>query len=88
MLLASVSFAASVPAGNFGNAFVGLGYVLTPLLFSLFATLALGYKTGVSIVGNVSVGATVQQSLGIAVAMAALLFLIALFISRVGKQAR
>ncbi|MCX6538390.1 MAG: MFS transporter [Acidobacteria bacterium] len=38
-------------ASNFGNAFFGLGYVLTPLLFSLFATLALGYKTGVSIIG-------------------------------------
>jgi fucose permease len=40
-------------ASNFGNAFFGLGYVLTPLLFSLFATLALGYKTGVSIIGAV-----------------------------------
>lgn len=40
-------------ASNFGNAFFGLGYVLTPLLFSLFATLALGYKTGISIIGAV-----------------------------------
>ncbi len=38
-------------ASNFGNAFFGLGYVVTPLLFSLFARLALGYKTGVSIIG-------------------------------------
>ncbi len=38
-------------ASNFGNAFFGLGYVITPLLFSLFSTLALGYKTGVSILG-------------------------------------
>ena len=38
-------------ASNFGNAFFGLGYILTPLLFSLFSTLALGYKTGVSIIG-------------------------------------
>jgi len=38
-------------ASNFGNAFFGLGYVVTPLLFSLFATLALNYKTGVSILG-------------------------------------
>ncbi len=38
-------------ASNFGNAFFGLGYVVTPLLFSLFTTLALGYKSGVSILG-------------------------------------
>jgi fucose permease len=38
-------------ASNFGNAFFGLGYIITPLLFSVFATLALGYKTGVSILG-------------------------------------
>ncbi len=38
-------------ASNFGNAFFGLGYVVTPLLFSLFATMSLGYKTGVSILG-------------------------------------
>ncbi len=38
-------------ASNFGNAFFGLGYVVTPLLFSLFSALALGYKSGVSILG-------------------------------------
>ncbi len=38
-------------ASNFGNAFFGLGYVVTPLLFSLFTALALGYKAGVSILG-------------------------------------
>lgn len=38
-------------ASNFGNAFFGLGYVITPLIFSLFAALALGYKSGVSIIG-------------------------------------
>jgi len=38
-------------ASNFGNAFFGLGYLITPLLFSLFATLALGYKAGVSMLG-------------------------------------
>ncbi len=38
-------------ASNFGNAFFGLGYVVTPLLFSLFGALALGYKSGVSILG-------------------------------------
>jgi fucose permease len=39
-------------ASNFGNAFFGLGYVITPLLFSLFANMSLGYKTGVSILGG------------------------------------
>jgi fucose permease len=38
-------------ASNFGNAFFGMGYVLTPLLFSLFGILALGYRVGVSILG-------------------------------------
>jgi fucose permease len=38
-------------ASNFGNGFFGLGYVLTPLLFSLFAGLEIGYKSGVSILG-------------------------------------
>jgi fucose permease len=34
-------------ASNFGNAFFGLGYVVTPLLFSLLGSAALNYKTGV-----------------------------------------
>ncbi len=38
-------------ASNFGNAFFGLGYVVTPLLFSLFTALTLGYTAGVSILG-------------------------------------
>ncbi len=38
-------------ASNFGNAFFGLGYVVTPLIFSLFAKLALTYRSGVSIIG-------------------------------------
>lgn len=38
-------------ASNFGNAFFGLGYVVTPLIFSLFASLALGYRAGVSMIG-------------------------------------
>jgi fucose permease len=40
-------------ASNFGNAFFGLGYVVTPLLFSLLAGSALGYKTGVYLLGGV-----------------------------------
>jgi MFS transporter, FHS family, glucose/mannose:H+ symporter len=40
-------------ASNFGNAFFGLGYVITPLLFSLLAGSALGYKTGVYLLGAV-----------------------------------
>ncbi len=42
-------------ASNFGNAFFGLGYVITPLIFSLFATLAINYKSGVSIIGGLLV---------------------------------
>ena len=54
-LIPAVLFEGKDPAraSNFGNAFFGLGYVLTPLLFSLFATMAIGYKTGVSIIGGV-----------------------------------
>ncbi|MCZ7383858.1 MAG: MFS transporter [Candidatus Methanoperedens sp.] len=40
-------------ASNLGNAFFGLGYVLTPLLFVLFlTTLKLSYSTSVSIIGG------------------------------------
>ena len=42
-------------ASNFGNAFFGLGYVITPLLFSLLAGSALGYKAGVYLLGAVFV---------------------------------
>jgi fucose permease len=39
-------------ASNLGNAFFGLGYVLTPLLFTVFfKTLKLSYSTSVSIFG-------------------------------------
>jgi len=39
-------------ASNFGNAFFGLGYVLTPLLFVFFLkTLALSYSVSVAIIG-------------------------------------
>jgi fucose permease len=39
-------------ASNFGNAFFGLGYVITPLLFSLMAGAGLGYRTGVYLLGG------------------------------------
>jgi len=39
-------------ASNFGNAFFGLGYVITPLLFSLLGSAAISYKTGVFILGG------------------------------------
>ena len=39
-------------ASNFGNAFFGLGYVLTPFLFVFFLnTLSLSYSTSLSILG-------------------------------------
>ena len=42
-------------ASNLGNAFFGLGYVLTPLLFTLFLkTMKLSYSTSVSIIGGFS----------------------------------
>jgi len=34
-------------ASNFGNAFFGLGYVITPLLFSLLGSAGMSYQTGV-----------------------------------------
>jgi fucose permease len=48
-LIPVVLFGGADPAraSNFGNAFFGLGYVVTPLLFSLVAGPALGYRTGV-----------------------------------------
>jgi fucose permease len=38
-------------ASNFGNAFFGLGYLLTPLVFSFFASMAIGYRWGITILG-------------------------------------
>jgi fucose permease len=38
-------------ASNFGNAFFGLGYVVTPLLFSLLGSAGMSYRTGVFILG-------------------------------------
>jgi len=38
-------------ASNFGNAFFGLGYVVTPLLFSLLGSAAVSYQTGVFALG-------------------------------------
>jgi fucose permease len=52
----------------------------------IFAVGLLGGTFVPKIIGNLSTGATVQQSLGIAVAMAVILFVISLFIARVGKK--
>lgn len=42
-------------ASNFGNAFFGLGYVLTPLLIVFFLkTLSLNYSTSLSIIGGLA----------------------------------
>jgi len=53
-LIPVVLFGGADPAraSNFGNAFFGLGYVITPLIFSLIAGYALGYKTGVYFLGG------------------------------------
>jgi fucose permease len=42
-------------ASNLGNAFFGLGYVLTPLLFVFFKSLKLSYSTSVSIFGALTI---------------------------------
>jgi fucose permease len=39
-------------ASNFGNAFFGLGYVVTPLLFSLLGSAGVPYATGVLVLGG------------------------------------
>jgi fucose permease len=39
-------------ASNFGNAFFGLGYVITPLLFSLLGSAGVPYATGVLVLGG------------------------------------
>jgi fucose permease len=53
-LIPVVLFGGADPAraSNFGNAFFGLGYVITPLVFSLIASSALGYRTGVYFLGG------------------------------------
>ena len=53
-LIPVVLFGGADPAraSNFGNAFFGLGYVITPLVFSLTASSALGYRTGVYLLGG------------------------------------
>lgn len=53
-LIPVVLFGGADPAraSNFGNAFFGLGYVITPLVFSLTAGSALGYRTGVYFLGG------------------------------------
>jgi fucose permease len=56
-LIPVVLFSGGDPAraSNFGNAFFGLGYVITPLLFSLFGSLALGYRTGISVLAGLMI---------------------------------
>jgi len=52
----------------------------------IFAVGLLGGTFVPKFIGNLSVGSTVQQSLWIAAAMAAILFVISLFMGRIGKQ--
>lgn len=52
----------------------------------IFAVGLLGGTFVPKFIGNMSVGSTVQHSLWIAAAMAAILFVISLFIGRIGKQ--
>jgi nitrate/nitrite transporter NarK len=52
----------------------------------IFAVGLLGGTFVPKIIGNLSVDSTVQQSLWIAAAMAAILFIISLFMGRVGKK--
>jgi fucose permease len=53
-LIPVVLFGGTDPAraSNFGNAFFGLGFVVTPLLFSMIAGTAAGFRTGLYVLGG------------------------------------
>jgi fucose permease len=86
ILLAGLAFAPIFPT------IVGITFAkFEPRLYGsifgiIFAVGLLGGTFVPKFIGNLSVGSTVQQSLWIAAAMAAILFVIALIMGRVGKQ--
>ncbi len=86
VLLAGLAFAPIFPT------IVGITFAkFEPSLYGsifgiIFAVGLLGGTFVPKFIGNLSVGSTVQQSLWIAAAMAAILFVIALIMGRTGKQ--
>jgi len=86
ILLAGLAFAPIFPT------IVGITFAkFEPRLYGsifgiIFAVGLLGATFVPKFIGNLSVGSTVQQSLWIAAAMAAILFVIALIMGRIGKQ--
>jgi len=86
ILLAGLAFAPIFPT------IVGITFAkFEPRLYGsifgiIFAVGLLGATFVPKFIGNLSVGSTVQQSLWIAASMAAILFVIALIMGRIGKQ--
>jgi len=86
ILLAGLAFAPIFPT-IVGITFAKFDPSLYGSIFGIiFAVGLLGGTFVPKFIGNLSVGSTVQQSLWIAAAMAAILFVIALIMGRVGKQ--
>jgi len=86
ILLAGLAFAPIFPT-IVGITFAKFDPSLYGSIFGIiFAFGLLGGTFVPKFIGNLSVGSTVQQSLWIAAAMAAILFVIALIMGRVGKQ--
>ena len=86
VLLAGLAFAPIFPT-IVGVTFAKFDSRLYGSIFGIiFAIGLLGGTFVPKIIGNLSVGSTVQQSLPIAAVMAGILFVIALFMGKVGKQ--
>ena len=86
VLLAGLAFAPIFPT-IVGVTFAKFDSSLYGSIFGIiFAVGLLGGTFVPKIIGNLSVGSTVQQSLPIAAVMAGILFVIALFMGKVGKQ--
>lgn len=86
ILLVGLAFAPIFPT-IVGVTFAKFDSSLYGSIFGIiFAVGLLGGTFVPKFIGNLSVGSTVQQSLWIAAAMAAILFVISLFIGKVGKR--
>ena len=86
VLLAGLAFAPIFPT-IVGVTFAKFDSSLYGSIFGIiFAVGLLGGTFVPKIIGNLSVGSTVQQSLPIAAVMAGILFVIALFMGKAGKQ--
>jgi fucose permease len=86
VLLAGLAFAPIFPT-IVGVTFAKFDSSLYGSIFGIiFAVGLLGGTFVPKIIGNLSVGSTVQQSIPIAAVMAGILFVIALFMGKAGKQ--